>query len=570
MNPENTESINEIPKNKVRHDRKSRTKPSKDNETKEISENLENSKLNEQENIAKESQIEPKTIDPKISKKYEIPENFVPFVYEDTEENKGKTIIRLSRTFTPTLNESEQNEYFKENSIKILGDNIPSPAITFDELKLPPKIMETVHVNSWDKPTPIQSIAIPVGLQGKDMIGIAKTGSGKTAAFLIPALCHIMVQKPMEKDDGPIVLIISPTRELAQQTDEVCREFCKRLPFNHACLFGGKERKNQIYHLKKNPAIVIATPGRLIDFIQSGVCKMNRVNFIVLDEADRMLDMGFEPQIRTIMAQVPKEREMFMFSATWPHEIRELADDFLNDPVHMQIGDNELTTNSNIKQVIEKVLESEKTDKCIDLIKENQDKKIIIFVNTKRIADSLTKMFNTKGLRVEVIHGGKLQNQRDQVLNIFRICKAGVLIATDVAARGLDVNDINMVINYDFPICIEDYVHRIGRTARGNKEGLSITFFTEENKQFAKSLVKLLNQAEQEVPDWLQATAKYAMNDDGTKPVRKIYHSRDGNGYGSEYVPGSGAYGERLEKYGSFGHGCGGPRDTPLTVLICQ
>ena len=493
--------------------------------------------------------------------------NITTTISENQSKNDIKHMIRLSKTFTPTLSQQEQNEFYESNNIKILGDNIPSPAATFEELDLPTQIMEVIHENSWEKPTPIQAVSIPVGLKGNDMIGIAKTGSGKTAAFLIPALCHILIQEPLRENDGPLVLVLSPTRELAQQTDDVCRNFCKKLGLKSACLFGGKERKTQMRVMNLSPQIVIATPGRLIDFIQSGICPVNRVNFIVIDEADRMLDMGFEPQIRTIMAQIPEERQTFMFSATWPKEIRELAHDFLKNPVHMQIGDDELTTNPNIQQKIEKILDAEKTDRCEHLIRENIDKKIIIFVNTKRIADSLKISLRDKGLRVENLHGGKTQLQRDQVLMKFRNCRSGVLIATDVAARGLDVTDINVVINFDFPLAIEDYVHRIGRTARGNKEGLAITFFTDENRSMGNALVKILVQTNQEVPDWLQAISEREPNDKAQQNITKQYMSRNGLGYGSGFLPGVGGYGERLNYYGSFGWGPGGPRDIINTYI---
>ena len=256
-----------------------------------------------------------------------------------------------------------------------------------------------------------------------------------------------------------------------------------------------------------------------------------------------------------------------MFSATWPKEIRALSQDFLKNPVHMQIGDDELTTNPNIKQIIEKILDAEKTERCEQIIRENIDKKMIIFVNTKRIAESLKFSLREKSFRVENLHGGKTQQQRDQVLSKFRTCRSGVLIATDVAARGLDVNDINVVLNFDFPLAIEDYVHRIGRTARGNKEGIAITFFTDENKAMSNNLVKILKQTNQEVPDWLTAISERQADDSFHINIQKRYNSRSCKGYGSPYMPGSGGYGQDIEKYGSFGWGCGGPQQALNTYL---
>ena len=454
--------------------------------------------------------------------------------------------VKLDIDFEPTSTPEEQKQFLKTNLIKfVVGNNVPPPALTFEELKLPDMLMKQITSNGWERPTPIQAVSIPVALKGHDMIGIAKTGSGKTGAFIIPAMLHITRQEPMRRGDGPIVLVLSPTRELAQQTSEVAQIFAPAVRCHQCCIFGGAGRGPQIMELKRSPALVVATPGRLIDFITSNVVTMERVNFLILDEADRMLDMGFEPQIRQIIEKLGPERQTMMFSATWPKEIRQLASDYLKDPVHMVIGSNELTTNSSIKQIIEKVEEYEKLSKTVEFLKDKTDKKIIIFTKTKRSADDLADNLTSKGMSALSIHGDKPQTARDYVLHKFKSMKFGILVATDVAARGLDVTDIDIVVNFDFPGDIESYIHRIGRTARGTKEGTAITFFTDENKNMSRKLLKVLTQAKQEVPQWLKEIASFT-------PRGASKQGAYGRGdYGNR------RYGSGYSKFRSFGGGYG-------------
>lgn len=470
--------------------------------------------------------------------------------------------VKLDVEFTPSTTPEEQKAFLKENLIKfVLGNDIPPPAVTFEELNLPETIMKQIQTNGWEKPTPIQSVSIPVALKGHDLIGIAKTGSGKTGSFIIPAMIHITKQEPMQRGDGPIVLVLSPTRELAQQTSEVADLFAPAIRCRQCCIFGGAGRTSQIMELRRSPALVVATPGRLIDFINAGVVGMERVNFLVLDEADRMLDMGFEPQIRQIIEKIGPERQTMMFSATWPKEIRQLAADFLVDPVHMIIGSNELSTNSSIKQIIEKVEEHEKLSKTVEFLQDKFNSKVIIFTKTKRSADDLADNLTYKGMNALSIHGDKPQSTRDYVLHKFKKEKSGILVATDVAARGLDVTDIDIVVNFDFPGDIESYIHRIGRTARGTKEGTALTFFTDENKNMSRKLFKILTQAKQEIPQWLQELAAVTprgasrqgawMGRGGRGGGRGFGHGNfGGGGYGGGRGFGGG--------YGGYGGGYGG------------
>ncbi|KAH0792183.1 DEAD/DEAH box helicase family protein [Histomonas meleagridis] len=416
--------------------------------------------------------------------------------------------VKMDIQITPTASPEEEKKFFKDNLIKIIGENCPPAALTFEELNLPGSIMKQIQQNQWVRPSPIQSISMPVAFAGRDLIGIAKTGSGKTGAFIIPAMVHIKRQPPMQRGDGPIALVLSPTRELAQQISEVASSFAAGIGCNECCIFGGAGRGAQISQLRRSPALVIATPGRLIDYMEQGIITTERINFLVLDEADRMLDMGFEPQIRQIIENISEDRQTMMFSATWPKEIRQLAKDFLNNPIHMVIGSNELTTNSAITQIIEKVEEFEKMNKIIEFLKDKTDKKVIVFTKTKRSADNLSDALDSRGIPSMSIHGDKPQNEREYILHKYKECKAGALVATDVAARGLDVSDIDIVVNFDFPGDIESYIHRIGRTARGSNNGMALTFFTDENKNMSRKLAKVLTQSGQTVPDWLQELAK--------------------------------------------------------------
>uniref|UniRef100_A0A915DYV6 RNA helicase n=1 Tax=Ditylenchus dipsaci TaxID=166011 RepID=A0A915DYV6_9BILA len=302
-----------------------------------------------------------------------------------------------------------------------------------------------------------------------------------------------------------------PTRELAQQVEEVARDYCKAMNLGLTCLFGGAAKAVQAGNLRRGIDICVATPGRLLDFIQDGTTNMNRVSYLVLDEADRMLDMGFEPQIRKIVSQVRPDRQTLMFSATWPREVRNLASDFQKDAVYLNVGSLELSANHNIRQVIEVIEERSKKGRLIEIlthIGQQAECKTIVFVETKRKADSLTYEMRMDGWPVKCIHGDKSQSERDWVLNEFREGKTLILLATDVAARGLDVSDIRYVVNFDYPKNSEDYVHRIGRTARRDtKFGTSFTFFNPEHAPKARDLIKVLEEAKQDVPEQLSNLA---------------------------------------------------------------
>ncbi|XP_059178455.1 uncharacterized protein LOC131957724 isoform X2 [Physella acuta] len=402
----------------------------------------------------------------------------------------------------------EIQQFHREKQITIAGKDVPNPIFTFEEGNFPDYVMNQIRRNSWQAPTSIQSQAWPIALSGRNLVGIAQTGSGKTLGFMLPAIVHVNHQPYLEHGDGPIVLVLVPTRELAQQVIEVSNEFGRSSQIRSACVYGGAPKGPQLRDLERGAEICIATPGRLIDFLEAGKTNLRRTTYLVLDEADRMLDMGFEPQIRKILEQIRPDRQTLMWSATWPKEVRRLAEEFLNDYIQVNIGALQLTANHNILQIIDVCMDHEKEEKLVKLLNEimqEKENKTLIFVETKRKADDISRRMKRDGWPVISIHGDKSQQERDWALNDFRNGRNPILIATDVASRGLDVEDIKFVINFDYPNCSEDYVHRIGRTGRSTNTGTAYTFFTPNNSKQATDLVNVLREAKQVIsPKLLQ------------------------------------------------------------------
>ncbi|XP_024217656.1 uncharacterized protein [Halyomorpha halys] len=400
------------------------------------------------------------------------------------------------------LNRTEDDiEKFRESkSITIKGDRIPPPIMQFEDVNFPDYVMNEVKKQGYDEPTPIQAQGWPIALSGRDMVGIAQTGSGKTLAYILPAIVHINNQPRLRPRDGPIALILAPTRELAQQIQQVANDFGSHTSVRNTCIFGGAPKGGQARDLERGVEIVIATPGRLIDFLEKNTTNLKRCTYLVLDEADRMLDMGFEPQIRKIIEQIRPDRQVLMWSATWPKEVRNLAEEFLHNYIQLNIGSLELSANHNIQQYVDICDEYEKPDKLCDLLTDicrESESKTIIFTETKRSVDEIVRTINRRGWKASGIHGDKSQQDRDMVLNDFRTGRVNILVATDVAARGLDVEDVKFVVNYDYPSSSEDYVHRIGRTGRSQRTGTSYTFFTTGNARQAKDLISVLQEAKQ-------------------------------------------------------------------------
>ncbi|KAK4186625.1 P-loop containing nucleoside triphosphate hydrolase protein [Podospora australis] len=413
--------------------------------------------------------------------------------------------------------QAEVDKFRRDHAMATTGTNIPRPVETFDEAGFPRYVMDEVKAQGFPAPTAIQSQGWPMALSGRDVVGIAETGSGKTLTYCLPAIVHINAQPLLAPGDGPIVLILAPTRELAVQIQQEISKFGKSSRIRNTCVYGGVPKGPQIRDLQRGVEVCIATPGRLIDMLESGKTNLRRVTYLVLDEADRMLDMGFEPQIRKIIGQIRPDRQTLMWSATWPKEVRALAQDFLTDFIQVTIGSMDLSANHRITQIVEVVSESEKRDKMLkhlEKIMEGKDNenKCLIFTGTKRVADDITRFLRQDGWPAlcKSIHGDKQQNERDWVLDQFKTGKSPIMVATDVASRGIDVRNITHVLNYDYPNNSEDYIHRIGRTGRAGANGTAITFFTTDNAKQARDLVSVLREAKQVIDPRLDEMARYS------------------------------------------------------------
>jgi ATP-dependent RNA helicase RhlE len=345
------------------------------------------------------------------------------------------------------------------------------PLHNFTDFEIHPLLKQNIVNKGYVTPSPIQDQTIPHGLAGKDVVGIANTGTGKTAAFALPIL-HRLLSEPFAR-----ALIIAPTRELASQIEEELRSIAKGSGLFRAVLIGGSSMGEQLRDLRDLPSIVIGTPGRIKDHIERGSLDLSTFNLITLDEVDRMLDMGFITDIRFILDHLAAERQSFFFSATMDPKIRELISTFLRDPVHVSVKTGD--TSDNVEQdVVHYNASSEKIDKLHDILNQEHVEKAIVFDDTQRSVERLSRELQERGFRVDSIHGGKTQGQRTRALKQFKENKLTVLVATDVAARGIDIADITHVINYSTPQTYDDYVHRIGRAGRAGRTGYALTFVT--------------------------------------------------------------------------------------------
>ncbi|KAH3674562.1 hypothetical protein WICPIJ_009520 [Wickerhamomyces pijperi] len=363
------------------------------------------------------------------------------------------TLPRFEKDFyhehPDVTNRSEQDiqAFRNKNEMVVEGDRIPRPIETFDEAGFPDYVLQEVKAQGFPSPTSIQCQGWPMALSGRDMIGIASTGSGKTLSYCLPGIVHINAQPPLERGDGPIVLVLAPTRELAVQIQTECSKFGASSRIRNTCVYGGVPKYQQTRDLARGSEICIATPGRLIDMLEAGKTNLRRVTYLVLDEADRMLDMGFEPQIRKILDQIRPDRQTLMWSATWPKEVQRLAHDFLSDYIQVTVGSLELAASHNITQIVEVVSEYEKRERLATQLKvameESETSKVIIFASTKRTCDEITQYLRGEGWPALAIHGDKQQQERDWVLGEFRSGKSPIMVATDVAARGIDQTDID-------------------------------------------------------------------------------------------------------------------------------
>lgn len=412
--------------------------------------------------------------------------------------------------FSDPPHAADIDAYRRQHELTALGENVPAPFMTFEAAGFPPEILREIQNAGFSSPTPIQAQSWSVVLKNRDIVAIAKTGSGKTLGYLLPAFLHLkQCQKNSQR--GPTVLVLAPTRELATQIQDEAVKFGKSSRITSTCIYGGAPKVHQLRDLERGADIVVATPGRLNDFLEMRKVNLQQVSLLVLDEADRMLDMGFEPQIRKIVNEIPPQRQTLMYTATWPKEVRKIAGDLLIDPVQVNIGNSdELSANKSITQYVEVVVASEKQKRLEQILRSQEPgSKILVFCSTKRMCDQLARSL-ARQFGAAAIHGDKTQHERDWVLGQFKTGRSPILVATDVAARGLDIKDIRVVLNFDFPTGIEDYVHRIGRTGRAGATGLAYTFFSDQDAKYAKDLIKVLEGANQKVPPELRDLAAFS------------------------------------------------------------
>ncbi len=400
------------------------------------------------------------------------------------------------------------------DGIKVSGKDVPKPVQKWSQCALSRKTLDVIGSLGFDKPTPIQMQAFPAIMSGRDVIGVAKTGSGKTLAFLLPMFRHIKDQSSLRENEGPIGLVMTPTRELATQIHRDCKPFLKSMNLKAVCAYGGAPIKDHIAELKRGAEIIVCTPGRMIDLLaanQGRVTNLRRVSYVVLDEADRMFDMGFEPQVMKIFANMRPDRQTILFSATMPRIMDSLAKKVLNNPVEITVGGRSVVA-PEITQIIEIREENTKFLRLLELLGElydkDEDARTLIFVERQEKADDLLKELLRKGYPCMSIHGGKDQIDRDSTIQDFKAGALPILIATSVAARGLDVKQLKLVVNYDAPNHLEDYVHRAGRTGRAGNKGTAVTFITSDQENCAPGIAKALEQSGQPVSEQLEEMRK--------------------------------------------------------------
>ncbi len=363
--------------------------------------------------------------------------------------------------------------------------------MTFQDLKLNPSIIQAVADRKYEKPTPIQEKAIPAILSGKDILGCAQTGTGKTGAFAMPILDRIAMEDRDPEAFAQIkALILAPTRELAIQIGESFQTYGQHLPIQTGVIYGGVTPKRHIKVLKRGPHILVATPGRLIDLAGQGQVDLSHVEMFVLDEADRMLDLGMIEDVKKIISKLPKKRQNMLFSATMPKEVSKLVNSILRNPVRIEV-ESKPSKKLKIQQQVYFVDEPDKISLLLHLIKDKSFESVLVFVRTKTIADKVAKAVNIANIRAKAIHGDKNQSERIKVLESFKNKEVRVLVATDIAARGIDIDKLSHVINMNVPNIPETYIHRIGRTGRAGLGGAAITFCSNQEMEFLKEIEKL-------------------------------------------------------------------------------
>ncbi|KAL3531543.1 hypothetical protein ACH5RR_010865 [Cinchona calisaya] len=436
------------------------------------------------------------------------------------------------------MSEQDVADYRKSLAIRVSGFDVPRPLKMFEDCGFSAELMKAIAKQAYEKPTPIQCQALPIVLSGRDIIGIAKTGSGKTAAFVLPMIVHIMDQPELAKEEGPIGVVCAPTRELAHQIYVEAKKFAKPHGIRVSAVYGGMSKLDQFKELKAGCEIVVATPGRLIDMLKMKALTLLRATYLVLDEADRMFDLGFEPQIRSIVGQLRPDRQTLLFSATMPRKVEKLAREILTDPIRVTVGEVGMA-NEDITQVVQVIpSDAEKLpwllEKLSGLV---DDGDVLVFASKKTAVDDLELQLAQRGFKVAALHGDKDQASRVEVLQKFKSGTYHVLIATDVAARGLDIKSIKSVVNFDIAKDMDMHVHRIGRTGRaGDKDGTAYTLITQKEARFAGELVNSLIAAGQNVPmelmDLAMKDGRFRSKRDARKGGGKRAKGRGASGKG--------------------------------------
>ncbi|KAL4376073.1 hypothetical protein GQ457_02G040980 [Hibiscus cannabinus] len=479
-----------------------------------------------------------------------------PFVNDDKVDD-------VRQGFSEQVNTGINFDAYEDIPVEISGENVPPPVNTFAEIDLGDMMNQNIRRCKYLKPTPVQRYAIPISLSGRDLMACAQTGSGKTAAFCFPIISGIMRDQYGQRPRGgrtvyPLGLILSPTRELSCQIHDEAKKFSYQTGVKVVVAYGGAPINNQLRELERGVDILVATPGRLVDLLERARVSLQWIRYLALDEADRMLDMGFEPQIRKIVEQMDMPhrgvRQTMLFSATFPREIQRLASDFLSNYIFLAVGRVGSSTDL-IVQRVEFVPESDKRSHLMDLLQAQRENGehgkqalTLVFVETKKGADSLEHWLCINGFPSTTIHGDRSQQERELALRSFKSGKTPILVATDVAARGLDIPHVAHVVNFDLPNDIDDYVHRIGRTGRAGKTGLATAFFDESNLSLARPLAELMQEANQEVPAWLTHYASRT-------PYGGNKNRRSGGRFGGCDFRREESFGKNLDYYGGGNSG---------------
>ncbi|KZT27765.1 DEAD-domain-containing protein [Neolentinus lepideus HHB14362 ss-1] len=476
----------------------------------------------------------------------------VAVMLADTKE--GETCIE-KELFGEPDDPSKQHaniNFEKYNNIPVerTGSGFPEPVTTFMNPPLDPVLLENIVFARYISPTPVQKYSVPIVAAGRDLMACAQTGSGKTGGVFLPILSTSFTSGPrppphdrqatgynIRRKAYPTALILVPTRELVSQIHEESRKFAYRSWVRPAVVYGGADINSQIRLIERGCDLLSATPGRLVDLIERGRISLANIQYLVLDEADRMLDMGFEPQIRRIVQEEDMpgvhERQTLMFSATFPRDIQMLAKDFLKDYIFLLVG-RVGSTSENITQEVEYVEDNDKRSVLLDILaNELKGALTLVFVETKRMADMLSDFLMANSLPATSIHGDRTQREREMALQTFKTGRTPILVATAVAARGLDIPHVTHVINYDLPSDIDDYVHRICRTGRAGNTGVSTAFFNRSNRNIVRDLKELLHEANQEIPAWLETVAHESSGFGGSSHGRGRGGGSRGRGRGN-------------------------------------